>query len=49
MQVYIIEQAMSLGAKAVGYTIYLVSGYEAEMLSEFGKIQEQAHERGLPP
>jgi len=32
----------------VGYTIYLGSGLESEMLAEFGKIQEQAHERGLP-
>jgi fructose-bisphosphate aldolase, class I len=47
-QVCSVEQAVSLGAKGIGYTIYLGSGYEAEMLSEFGKIQEQAHERGLP-
>lgn len=42
-----VEYAISLGAKAVGYTIYLGSAYEAEMLSEFGKIQEQAHDRGI--
>ena len=42
-----VEYAVSLGAKAIGYTIYLGSGYEPEMLAEFGRIQEQAHERGL--
>jgi fructose-bisphosphate aldolase, class I len=47
-QVCSVEQALSLGAKGVGYTIYLGSGYEAEMLSEFGRIQEQAHARGVP-
>ena len=47
-QVCSVEHAVSLGAKGVGYTIYLGSGFESEMLSEFGRIQEQAHERGLP-
>lgn len=47
-QVCSVEQAVSLGAKGVGYTIYLGSGFEAEMFSEFGKIQQQAHERGMP-
>jgi class I fructose-bisphosphate aldolase len=46
-QVCSVEHAASLGAKAVGYTIYLGSGYEPEMFSEFGRIEEQAHERGL--
>jgi fructose-bisphosphate aldolase, class I len=43
-----VEQAISLGAKGIGYTIYLGSTYEADMFSEFGKIQEEAHEAGLP-
>ena len=47
-QVCSVEQAASLGAKGVGYTIYLGSGLEYKMLSEFGKIQEEAHERGIP-
>jgi class I fructose-bisphosphate aldolase len=46
-QVCSVEHAVSLGAKAVGYTIYLGSGLEHEMLSEFGRIQEEAHERGI--
>ena len=47
-QVCSVEHAVSLGAKGVGYTIYLGSAREAEMLTEFGRIQEEAHERGLP-
>ncbi|MFI5420820.1 MAG: class I fructose-bisphosphate aldolase, partial [Nitrososphaerales archaeon] len=43
-----VEYAISLGAKAVGYTIYLGSQFEGEMFAEFGKLQEQAHEHGIP-
>ncbi len=43
-----VEYALSLGAKAVGYTIYLGSQYEGKMFHEFGKIQEKAHEAGIP-
>lgn len=39
--------AKRLGAKAVGYTIYLGSRYENKMLEEFGRIQEEAHYLGL--
>ena len=46
-QVCSVEHAVSLQARAVGYTIYLGSAHEAEMLAEFGRIQEQAHERGI--
>ncbi len=46
-QVCSIKQAVSLGAKGVGYTIYLGSGLESEMLAEFGRVQEEAHERGI--
>ena len=46
-QVCSVQHAVSLGAKGVGYTIYLGSAYESEMLAEFGRIQEQAHERGV--
>jgi fructose-bisphosphate aldolase, class I len=38
----------SLGARAVGYTIYLGSLFEGDMFKEFGAVQEQAHERGVP-
>ncbi len=43
-----VEYALSLGAKAVGYTIYLGSEFEGEMFQEFGRIQEEAHENGIP-
>ncbi len=46
-QVCSVEHAVSLGAKGIGYTIYLGSGFEAEMLAEFGRIQEEAHESGV--
>lgn len=43
-----VAHAIKLGAKAVGYTIYLGSSKEQEMFVEFGKIVEQAHDNGLP-
>jgi fructose-bisphosphate aldolase, class I len=46
-QVCSVQQAISLGAKGVGYTIYLGSSFESEMLAEFGRIQEEAHEKGI--
>src|SRR5271157_5118423 len=46
-QVCTVEYAVSLGAKGIGYTIYLGSEHEATMFKEFGRIQEEAHERGL--
>lgn len=47
-QVCSVEHALSLGAKGVGYTIYLGSAHENVMLSEFGRIQEEAHKRDMP-
>lgn len=47
-QVCSVKEAIDLGAKAVGYTVYLGSEYEAEMLKDFGKIGEEAHKAGLP-
>lgn len=46
-QVCSVEHALSLGASAVGYTIYIGSAFEHEMLAEFGKIQEEAHAKGI--
>lgn len=42
-----VDEALRLGAVAVGYTIYLGSDLEPEMLKEFGKIEEEAHAKGL--
>jgi class I fructose-bisphosphate aldolase len=46
-QVCSVEFAVSLGAKGVGYTIYLGSAHENVMFREFGKIQEEARDEGL--
>jgi len=46
-QICSVKQAKALGAKAVGYTIYLGSAHENLMLHEFGRIQQEAHEMGL--
>jgi len=43
-----VKYAVELGAKAVGYTIYLGSDYEQKMFKEFGKIVEDAHTAGIP-
>lgn len=43
-----VKEAIKLGAVAVGYTIYIGSEYENEMMQEFEKIQKQAHLKGLP-
>ncbi len=47
-QLCTVDEAIKLGAKAVGYTIYLGSDYEDEMLQEFAKIEKEAHLKGLP-
>jgi len=43
-----VDRAITLGASAVGYTIYTGSPLEPEIFSEFSKIVEQAHNYGMP-
>jgi len=43
-----VEEAIDLGAVAVGYTIYIGSFHEEEMLAEASRIQREAHKKGLP-
>lgn len=43
-----VEYAVNLGAKGVGYTIYMGSAHESVMIKEFGRIQEEAHLAGIP-
>jgi len=43
-----VDEAVELGATAVGYTLYIGSEHEEEMFTEFVKIQMQAHMKGLP-
>jgi fructose-bisphosphate aldolase, class I len=46
-QLCTVQEAIKLGAIGVGYTIYIGSEHENEMLQEFEKIQKEAHEKGL--
>lgn len=47
LQLCTVDKAIELGAKAVGYTIYVGSEHEEEMLVEFSKIEDEAHSKGL--
>ena len=42
-----VEEASALGAVGVGYTIYVGSQFENEMIKEFSEIEKEAHEAGL--
>lgn len=42
-----VEEAIRLGAKAVGYTIYVGSEHETKMMQEFSQIEDEAHAKGL--
>ena len=46
-QLYSVEDALTLGATAVGYTVYSGSQYENDMLREFSKIVREAHSKGM--
>jgi len=43
-----VKDAVSLGADAVGYTIYVGSPMEATMFHEFSEIEREAREYGMP-
>jgi fructose-bisphosphate aldolase, class I len=47
LQLCTVDKAISLGARAVGYTIYVGSEHEEEMMVEFSRIEDEAHEKGL--
>lgn len=42
-----VDEAISFGASAVGYVIHVGSNYEAEMIAEFGRIEREAHAKGI--
>lgn len=42
-----VEEATELGAVGVGYTIYIGSEHENEMIQEFSEIEKEAHKKGL--
>ena len=46
-QLYSVEDAITLGAVAVGYTVYSGSKYEDEMHREFSKIVREALSIGI--
>jgi fructose-bisphosphate aldolase, class I len=43
-----VKDAVRLKASAVGYTIYIGSKFESEMIEDFSKIQDEAHRNKLP-
>jgi fructose-bisphosphate aldolase, class I len=47
LQLCTVKKAIELGAKGVGYTIYVGSEHEEEMMVEFSRIEDEAHKAGL--
>ncbi len=47
-QLYSVGDALSLGATAVGYTVYSGSKHEDQMHREFAGIVREAHREGIP-
>ncbi len=47
-QICSVKRAIKLGAKAVGYTIYIGSQHEERMSREFAKIEREAHSLKIP-
>lgn len=43
-----VDEAVALGAKAVGYTVYVGSRHEKKMMSQFAKIGREADQAGIP-
>ena len=43
-----VEEAIGLGASAVGYTIYVGSQFENKMMEEFSAIEQEAEKHNLP-
>lgn len=42
-----VDEAIRLGATAVGYTIFIGSSYEGKMMEEFSRIEDEAHTKNL--
>jgi len=47
LQLCTVERAVELGAVGIGYTIYVGSEHEEEMMVEFSRIEDEAHKAGL--
>jgi fructose-bisphosphate aldolase, class I len=48
LQLCDVDRAIRLGASAVGYTVYVGSEHEEEMLAQLGKIVSEAHVHNMP-
>lgn len=46
-QLCTVQKAIELGARGVGYTIYVGSEHEGKMMQEFSLIEDEAHKAGL--
>lgn len=42
-----VDEAIRLGATAIGYTIFIGSSYESKMMEEFSHIEDEAHAKNL--
>ncbi len=42
------NEAIKLGASAVGYTIYIGSRFEGKMFKEFEEVEKEAHKKNIP-
>ena len=47
-QIATVREALNMGARAVGFTIYIGSGYESKMIEQFEQIQREAHKENIP-
>lgn len=43
-----VEEALSLGATAVGYTVYVGSEFESKIIEEFSQVVRDAHKKNIP-
>ncbi|MEK7163578.1 MAG: fructose-bisphosphate aldolase [Patescibacteria group bacterium] len=46
-QLCTVAKALELGAKSVGYTIFVGSEHEAKMMQEFSAIEDEAHKSNI--
>jgi class I fructose-bisphosphate aldolase len=47
-QLCTVDEAVELGAQAVGYTVYVGSQFENKMMQKFSKIEQEAEKTNLP-
>jgi len=47
LQLCSVKKAAEMGAIGVGYTIYVGSAFEEQMMVEFSRIEDEAHELGM--